>query len=82
MTKHTVMIFLGILVIVLPILGLPSLVRTTLIVISGLGIAVLAYLTSVTYCSNCKKLISDVDNALGGNDVVPTSNSSRNPTNL
>ncbi len=72
MTKHTAMIFLGILVMVLPVLGFPSWARTIFIVLSGLGIAVLAYLTSVTYCSNCKKLISDADNVLDGHhdDVV------------
>ncbi len=61
MTKHTAMIFLGVLVMVLPILGFPSWARTIFIILSGLVISVLAYLTSVTYCSNCKKLISDVE---------------------
>lgn len=70
MTKHTAMIFLGILVAVLPIIGFPSWARTTLIVLSGIGIAVLAYLSSVVYCSNCKKLIDDAGNALeGGSDT-------------
>jgi hypothetical protein len=32
--------------------------------LSGLGIAVLAYLSSVVYCSNCKKLIDDAEHAL------------------
>lgn len=64
MTKHTAMAFLGILVAVLPILGFPSWVRTILFVISGLGIAVLAYLSSVTYCSNCEKLIDEAGRAL------------------
>ena len=58
------MIFLGALVMVLPILGFPMWMRTTLIVLSGLGIVTLAYLSSVTYCSNCKKLIDDAEQAL------------------
>lgn len=58
MTKYTAIIFLGILVIILPVLGLPSWVRTILIILSGVGIVVLAYLSSVVYCSNCKKLIT------------------------
>ncbi len=78
MTKYTAMIFLGILVMVLPILGFPSWMQTIFIVLSGLVISVLAYLTSITYCSNCKKLISDADNALEGHHddrpVVTTSN--------
>ncbi len=86
MTKYTAMIFLGILVVVLPIIGLPSWVQTTLIVLSGIGIAVLAYLTSVVYCSNCKKLISDADNALAGHNddkhVVTTVSASENTSNL
>lgn len=64
MTKHTAMIFLGALVMVLPVLGFPSWARTTLIVLSGLGIVILAYLSSVTYCSNCEKLIGDAEQAL------------------
>jgi hypothetical protein len=36
----------------------------TLLVLSGLGIAILAYLSSVVYCSNCKKLIEDAEQAL------------------
>lgn len=73
MTKHTAMIFLGILVMVIPELGFPSWARTTLIVLSGLGIVVLAYLSSVTYCSNCKKLIDDAEQALPaiGDEVNP-----------
>lgn len=58
MTKYTAIIFLGILVIILPVLGLPSWVRTILIILSGVGIVILAYLSSVVYCSNCKKLIT------------------------
>ncbi|MBI3634493.1 MAG: hypothetical protein HY228_02650 [Candidatus Yonathbacteria bacterium] len=57
MTKHTAIIFFGILVIIFPVLGLPSWVRTILIVLTGAGIVILAYLSSVVYCSNCKKLV-------------------------
>ncbi|MEK7460523.1 MAG: hypothetical protein AAB628_03180 [Patescibacteria group bacterium] len=64
MTKHTAMIFLGILVALVPILGFPSFVNTTVLVLSGLGIAILAYLSSVVYCSNCKKLIEDAEKAI------------------
>lgn len=69
MTKHTVIIFLSALVIVVAIGGFPSWARTTLLVLSGIAIAVLAYLSSVVYCSNCKKLIEDAEQAL------PTSSS-------
>jgi len=62
------MIFLGALVMVLPVLGFPSWARTTLIVLSGLGVVVLAYLSSVTYCSNCEKLIDDAEQALPATD--------------
>ena len=58
------MIFLGILVAVMPVLGFPSWFRTTVIIISGLTIAVLAYLSSVVYCSNCKKLIHNAENVI------------------
>ncbi|MBI5400741.1 MAG: hypothetical protein HZB12_01325 [Candidatus Yonathbacteria bacterium] len=75
MTKHTVMIFLGILVIVVALGGFPSWARTTLLVASGLGISTLAYLSSVVYCSNCKKLIEDAEQALpstpAGDKVTP-----------
>lgn len=64
MTKHTAMIFLGILVVVVALGGFPVWVRTTLLVVSGLGISTLAYLSSVVYCSNCKKLIDDAEQAL------------------
>lgn len=65
MTKYAAMVFLGIMVAAFPLLGFTPGVRTTLIVISGLAIAVLAYLSSVVYCSNCKKLIKDADEATG-----------------
>lgn len=61
MTKHTAIIFLGILVALMPLLGFPSFVRDVIIILSGAGIAVLAYLSSVLYCSNCKKLIDDAE---------------------
>lgn len=61
MTKHTAIIFLGILVALMPLLGFPSFVRDVIIILSGIGIAVLAYLSSVVYCSNCKKLIDDAE---------------------
>lgn len=74
MTKHTVMIFLGVLVIVVALGGFPGWARTTLLVASGLGISVLAYLSSVVYCSNCKKLIEDAEQAL------PSAPAGENPT--
>ncbi|OHA84212.1 MAG: hypothetical protein A2937_01725 [Candidatus Yonathbacteria bacterium RIFCSPLOWO2_01_FULL_47_33b] len=75
MSKYTAIIFLGMLVIVLAVAGLPPLVRTSLLVLSGLGIAVLGYLSSVVYCSNCKKLIDEADQALPASpeDITTTS---------
>ncbi|MGB2580199.1 MAG: hypothetical protein WBC83_00725 [Minisyncoccia bacterium] len=64
MTKYTAIIFLGILVVVVAIGGFPAWARTSLLVISGVSISVLAYLSSVVYCSNCKKLIEDAEQAL------------------
>lgn len=64
MSKHTAMVFLGLLVAVLPVLGFPPGIRTFFLVVSGLVIAVLAYLSSVVYCSNCKKLIEEADQVL------------------
>lgn len=64
MTKHTAIIFLGVLVIVTALGGFPSWLRTTILVVSGLGISILSYLSSVMYCSNCKKLIEDAELAL------------------
>ena len=75
MTKYTAIIFLGIFIIFVTIGGFPSWARTALLVLSGSGIAVLAYLSSVVYCSNCKKLIDDAEHAL---DTV---NQSGDPTN-
>ena len=69
MTKNTAVIFLGVLVAVLPALGFPSWVRTIVFVFSGLGIAVLAYLSSVVYCRNCEKLIEEADRALDEQEV-------------
>ncbi len=73
MTKHTAMIFLGGLVVVVALGGFPAWASNTLLVLSGLGIAVLAYLTSVMYCSNCKKLIADADQVLDGHDTPQAS---------
>lgn len=70
MTKHTVIIFLSVLIIVVAIGGFPLWARKLLLVLSGLGIAVLAYLSSVVYCSNCKKLIEDAEQALSTSDVT------------
>ncbi|KKU81557.1 MAG: hypothetical protein UY07_C0015G0009 [Parcubacteria group bacterium GW2011_GWA1_47_8] len=64
MTKYTAIILLGVFVAALAFFGgPPSAVRTVLYVASGLGIAVLSYLSSVVYCSNCKKLIEDAEQA-------------------
>jgi len=70
MTKNTTIIFLGVLVAVLPALGFPTWMRTILFVAIGLGIAVLAYLSSVVYCSNCEKLIDEADRALDEQEEV------------
>lgn len=70
MTKHTAIIFLSALVVIVTIGGFPGWVRSTLLVLSGLGIAVLAYLSSVVYCSNCKKLIEDAEQALPASPTV------------
>ena len=75
MTKHTVIIFLAALVIIVAIGGFPSWARTTLLVLSAMGIAVLAYLSSVVYCSNCKKLIEDADQALSETPGLPETDS-------
>jgi len=61
MTKHTVITILGVAVVVIALGGFPSLVHKTLLVVSGTTIAVLSYLSSVVYCSNCKKLIEDAE---------------------
>lgn len=77
MTKYTAIIFLGILVVVLAVGGFPSWARTTLLVVSGAAISVLAYLSSVVYCSNCKKLIDDAEQALPS---VPVDDRSNTPS--
>ncbi len=64
MTKHTVITFLGILVVVVALGGFPMWARTTILVASGICISVLAYLSSVVFCSNCEKLIDDAEKAL------------------
>lgn len=77
MTKHTAIIFLSILIIIVAVGGFPSWLSTLLLVLSALGIAILAYLSSVVYCSNCKKLIDDAEQALPNptseNEVTPSS---------
>lgn len=69
MTKHTAIILLGIAVAILPVLGFPAFFRDFLFVIFGLAIASLAYLSSVLYCANCKKLIDEADQALSGDNT-------------
>ncbi len=64
MTKHTAIIFLSIFVIFVALGGFPSWVRTGLLVLSGVSIGLIAYFSSVVYCSNCKKLIDDAEHAL------------------
>lgn len=68
MTKHTAIIFLSVLTVFVALGGFPGWLRTTLLVLSGLGIAVLAYLSSVVYCSNCKKLIEEAEHALDSSE--------------
>lgn len=63
MTKHTVMTILGVAVVVVAIGGFPAWARTSLLVMGGVAISVLSYLSSVVYCSNCKKLIEDAEQA-------------------
>lgn len=63
MTKHTAIILLAIIIIIAGIGGFQSPARTTILVLCGAGISVLAYLSSVLYCSNCKKLIDEADQA-------------------
>ncbi|OIO31224.1 hypothetical protein AUJ77_00235 [Candidatus Nomurabacteria bacterium CG1_02_43_90] len=64
MSKHTLIIFLGIFIVVVALGGFPSWARTTLLVLSGIAVIVFAYLSSVVYCSNCKKLIDEADQVL------------------
>lgn len=64
MTKHTVMTMLGVAIVVVAVGGFPAWARTSLLVLGGVAISVLSYLSSVVYCSNCKKLIEDADQAL------------------
>jgi hypothetical protein len=63
MTKHTVMTILGVAIVAVAIGGFPAWARTTLLVAGGVAISVLSYLSSVVYCSNCKKLIEDAEQA-------------------
>ncbi len=64
MTKHAVMTILGVAIVVVAVGGFPAWVRTTLLVAGGLAISVLSYLSSVVYCSNCKKLIDNAEQTL------------------
>lgn len=64
MTKHTAIIFLGALIIIIAIGGFPPWVHKYLLVLCGFAIAVLGYLSSVVYCSNCKKLMDEAEQAL------------------
>lgn len=64
MTKHAVMTILGVAVVVVAIGGFPSWAHKSLLVAFGIAISVLSYLSSVVYCSNCKKLIEDAEQAL------------------
>lgn len=82
MTKHTIIIFLSVLIVVVAIGGFPSWARTIILVLSGIGIAVLAYLSSVVYCSNCKKLIEDAEQALPAAPVSPEESSVVPPQNI
>ncbi len=78
MSKHTLIIFLGIFIVIVALGGFPAWARTTLLVLSGIAVIVFAYLSSVVYCSNCKKLIDEAD------QVLPVSSASSeitsNPT--
>lgn len=64
MTKHAAMTVLGGLVVVVAVGGFPETIETILLVLGGVAIAVLAYLSSVVYCSNCSKLIEEAEQAL------------------
>lgn len=64
MTKHAVMTILGVAVVVVAIGGFPAWAHKSLLVAFGIAISVLSYLSSVVYCSNCKKLIEDAEQAL------------------
>lgn len=64
MTKHTAILSLGILILVVALGSFPSWLETALLVVSGVGVVILGYLSSVIYCSNCKKLIEDAEKAL------------------
>lgn len=68
------MTILGGAIVVVAIGGFPAWARTTLLVAGGVAIAVLSYLSSVVYCSNCKKLIEDADQAFStpSEDVTPS----------
>lgn len=78
MTKHTAIIILAIIVIITAIGGFPSPVRTAILALSGVGISVLAYLSSVVYCSNCRKLIDEAEQSFNQTQVA-SSNQTFNP---
>lgn len=78
MTKHTAIIILAIIVIITAIGGFPSPVRTAILALCGVGISVLAYLSSVVYCSNCRKLIDEAEQSFNQTQVV-SSNQTFNP---
>lgn len=65
--RISVMVFLGIFVAVVPLLGLPLWVKTILEGIFGITIAVVSYFSSIVYCVNCKKAVSP-----NQDDVLPT----------
>lgn len=71
MTKYAVMTILGVAVVVVAIGGFPSWAHKSLLVVFGITISVLSYLSSVVYCSNCKKLIEDAEQAF---PTVPEDN--------
>lgn len=64
MTKQTIITLISIGLIVVVLGGFPAWARTSLIVMGAVAIAILSYLSSVVYCSNCKKLIDDAEQAL------------------
>lgn len=70
MPKRAIIIFCAIVVAIVPFMGFPGTVRTGLLVLSGGTIAVIAYFSSVVYCSNCKKIMKDADAMFEGNYTV------------
>ncbi|MHB8651681.1 MAG: hypothetical protein ACYC8S_00925 [Minisyncoccota bacterium] len=66
--RISVMVFLGIFVAVVPLLGFPLWIKTVLEGIFGITIAVISYFSSIVYCVHCKKAIP-----LNQNDMIPSS---------